>query len=55
MSDLAAALREAGHEEIANQLEQRELVGRLRKAGRDDLADVLATWLEPTAAEGDGR
>jgi hypothetical protein len=30
MSDLAAALREAGHSEIANALERKELAGRLR-------------------------
>jgi hypothetical protein len=43
MSDLAAALREASHSELVDQLEQRELAVRLRKAGRDDLADALAT------------
>jgi hypothetical protein len=29
MSDLAAALREAGHPEVASELERRELAGRL--------------------------
>ena len=43
MGDLADALRAEGHTELADQLEQRELAGRLRKAGRDDLADSLIT------------
>jgi hypothetical protein len=42
MSDLTAALREAGHVELADQLERKELAGRLRESGRADLADQLA-------------
>jgi hypothetical protein len=41
MGDLADALREAGHTEIANQLERKALAGDLRKVGRGDLADAL--------------
>jgi hypothetical protein len=41
MSDLAAALREAGHPDVADALERKELAGRLRQSGRDDLADAL--------------
>lgn len=41
MSDLAAALREAGHKDVADALERKELAGRLRQSGRDDLADAL--------------
>jgi hypothetical protein len=47
VSDLADALRAEGYPEIANQLEQRELAERLRKAGRDDLADSLTTGETP--------
>jgi hypothetical protein len=43
MSDLAAALREAGQGDVADALERKELAGRLRQAGRDDLADALVT------------
>jgi hypothetical protein len=41
MGDLADALRESGHTEIADALERKELAGRLRQSGRDDLADQL--------------
>jgi hypothetical protein len=41
MTDLAAALREAGHEDVAAALEKKELAGRLRQNGRDDLAHAL--------------
>jgi excisionase family DNA binding protein len=41
MSDLTAALREAGYDDIADELDKRALAGELRKAGRDDLADSL--------------
>ena len=47
MSDLTEALREAGHEDVAAALEKKELAGRLRKAGRDDLADSLITGETP--------
>lgn len=49
MGDLAAALREAGHGDVAAALEKKELAGRLRKSGRDDLADQLEAG-EPTPA-----
>jgi hypothetical protein len=51
MSDLAAALSEAGHHEVASELERRELAGRLRNAGRDDLADALITGETPPAEQ----
>lgn len=51
MSDLAAALREAGHGDVAAALEKKELAGRLRKSGRDDLADALETGDPIPAAE----
>ena len=41
MSDLSAALRADGPDDLADKLEQKELAGRLRQAGRDDLADEL--------------
>jgi hypothetical protein len=41
MGDLADALRAEGHDETVNRLERRELAGRLRHTGRDDLADAL--------------
>jgi hypothetical protein len=47
MGDLAAALREAGHGDVADALEKKELAGRLRQSGRDDLADQLEAG-EPT-------
>jgi hypothetical protein len=51
MSDLAAALREAGHGDVADALERKELAGRLRQSGRDDLADQLeADQQTPTPA-----
>ena len=43
MGHLTDALREAGHEDVASALERKELAGRLRQNGRDDLADALAT------------
>lgn len=49
MSDLAAALREAGHGDVADALERRELAGRLRQSGRPDLADQLEAG-DPTPA-----
>jgi hypothetical protein len=49
MGDLADALREAGHEDVAAALETKELAGRLRKSGRDDLAEQLEAG-EPTPA-----
>jgi hypothetical protein len=48
-NDLATALRESGHTEIAAALERKALAGGLRKAGRDDLADALEAG--DTAAE----
>ena len=51
MSDLSEALRADGHHEIAAALEQKELAGRLRKAGRDDLADSLITGATPPVEE----
>lgn len=52
MSDLAAALREAGHTDIAAALEGKELAGRLRQTGRDDLAAALEAGSQtPPAAE----
>ena len=41
MTDLSAALKEAGHDELAAALERKSLAGQLRQAGRDDLADAL--------------
>jgi hypothetical protein len=41
MSDLSAALRADGHDDLADKLEAKELAGRLRQSGRDDLADQL--------------
>ena len=41
MTDLSAALKEAGHDELAAALERKSLAGRLRQAGRDDLAEAL--------------
>jgi hypothetical protein len=41
MSDLAAALRESGHADLARQLEAKELAAKLRRSGRDDLAASL--------------
>jgi hypothetical protein len=41
VSGLSQALRDAGHDEIADKLEARELAGRLRDLGREDLADEL--------------
>ena len=43
MSDLSDTLREGGHPELARQLERKELAGRLRGSGRDDLAASLET------------
>jgi hypothetical protein len=51
VSDLADALREAGHDDVADQLEQRELAGRLRELGRSDLADALITGETPPVGE----
>jgi hypothetical protein len=51
MSDLAAALREAGHGDVAHALERKELVGRLRQAGRGDLADALEAGDQTPPAE----
>jgi hypothetical protein len=51
MSDLAAALREAGHSEIANALERKELAGRLRHIDRDELADQLEAGAPAGEAE----
>jgi hypothetical protein len=47
VGDLAAALREAGHGDVADALEKKELAGRLRQSGRADLADQLEAG-EPT-------
>jgi len=47
VSDLAAALRETGHGDVAAALERKELAGRFRQSGRDDLADALEAG-EPT-------
>jgi hypothetical protein len=41
MTDLTAALREAGHDDLAAALERKALVRGLREAGREDLADAL--------------
>jgi hypothetical protein len=51
MSDLSAALREAGHEDVAAALEKKELAGRLRKASRDDLADALISGEQTSPTE----
>lgn len=51
MGDLADALRAEGHTEIADQLERRELAGRLRESGRPDLADELITGETPPVEE----
>ena len=57
MSDLSAALRADGHDDLADKLEAKELAGRLRQSGRDDLADALeagdsgAARQQPTPAE----
>jgi hypothetical protein len=51
MGDLAAAIREAGHEDVAAALETKELAGRLRKSGRDDLAEQLEAGESTPAAE----
>jgi hypothetical protein len=51
VSDLATALRENGHTEIADALERKELAGRLRQSGRDDLADQLEAGDPTPAAE----
>jgi hypothetical protein len=48
MHDLATALRESGHTEIAAALERKALAGDLREAGRSDLADALEAG-EPAA------
>jgi hypothetical protein len=50
MTDLAAALREAGHGDVADALERKELAGRLRQSGRDDLADALEGGDQPAEA-----
>jgi hypothetical protein len=49
MPDLTAALREAGHGDVADALERKELAGRLRQSGRPDLADQLEAG-DPTPA-----
>jgi hypothetical protein len=58
MGDLADALGAEGHNEIADALERKELAGRLRHTGRDDLADALEAgsqtrpgWQRRNAAE----
>jgi hypothetical protein len=51
MGDLADALRAEGHTEIADELERRELAGRLRESGRGDLADALITGETPPPEE----
>jgi len=51
MTDLAAALREAGHDDVAAALERKELAGRLRQNGRDDLADQLEAGVQTAPAE----
>jgi hypothetical protein len=50
MGDLAAALREAGHGDVADALEKKELAGRLRQSGRDDLANQLEAGGETSPA-----
>jgi hypothetical protein len=47
MGDLADALREAGHGDVAAALEKKELAARLRKSGRPDLADQLEAGDQP--------
>jgi hypothetical protein len=47
VGDLADALREAGHEDVAAELEGKEPAGRLRQSGSDDLDDALEAG-EPT-------
>jgi len=51
MSELAAALRDAGHSDVADALERKELAGRLRQTGRDDLADQLEAGAPAGEAE----
>jgi hypothetical protein len=51
VSDLSAALRADGHDELAAALERKELAGRLRQSGRDDLADALISGRTPPAEE----
>ena len=51
MTDLTEALREAGHDDIADQLEKKALANELRKAGRDDLADALEAGRRPQAQQ----
>lgn len=53
MSELAAALREAGHSDVADALERKELAGRLRQTGRDDLANQLEGSKPPDAPAAD--
>ena len=50
--NLSAALREAGHTEIADALERKSLAGQLRTAGRDDLADSLEAGDQTAPVEG---
>ena len=47
MDDLAAALREAGHEDLADALRRKALAGELREAGREDLAAALEAGEAP--------
>jgi hypothetical protein len=54
VSDLADALREAGHEDVAV-LERKELAGRLRQSGRDDFADALEAGEPTPRVEGRSR
>ncbi len=48
---LTIALREAGHTELADALERKELVGRLRQSGRADLAERLEAPEAPAEPE----
>ena len=47
--DLAGALREAGHADIADALERKQLANRLREGGREDLAEQLEAGKTPAA------
>lgn len=55
--DLARELREAGHPDLAEALERKQLGTQLRDLGRDDLADAVQAGAEvvPPAAETDDQ
>jgi hypothetical protein len=53
--DLTEGLRDAGHDDLAEALERKQLAGQLREGGREDLADQLEAGREPEPAPSEGE